>query len=62
MFKRLLKLSKSLREFKKPTILTVIFIVLEAMIETAIPFITANLINTIKAGADLKQIIIHGSI
>ena len=40
------------REYKKPTILTFIFIVGEAFIETLIPFITANLISSIGMGGE----------
>lgn len=36
------------REYKKPTVLTFIFIVLEAVIECFIPFMTANLINQVE--------------
>ena len=54
MFKRLLG---CVREYKKPTILTLIFIVLEAMIEAAIPFITAELINEIKLGTTVTYIV-----
>lgn len=36
------------REYKKPTVLTFIFIVLEALIECVIPFMTANLINQVE--------------
>ena len=42
MIKRLLG---CVREYKLPSILTFIFIVCEAVIETFIPFITVNLIN-----------------
>ena len=49
-------LAKCVREYKKPTILTLIFITGGAIIETLIPFITAQLVNTIKAGADLAEI------
>ena len=46
MLKQLLK---SLREYKKPTVLTLLFMVGEAIIETAVPFITATyLINVIQ--------------
>ena len=46
MLKQLLK---SLREYKKPTILTLLFMVGEAVIETSVPFITATyLINVIQ--------------
>ncbi|MBE6542001.1 MAG: ABC transporter ATP-binding protein [Ruminococcaceae bacterium] len=49
-------------EYKRPTILTPLFIVGEAIIESAMPFIIANLINDIKAGCDLKDIVINGGI
>ncbi len=44
MFRKILG---SVREYKTPTILTLIFIVLEAIVETCIPFITATLLNLI---------------
>ena len=46
MLKRLLK---CVREYKLPAILTVVFIALEAVVETMIPFRTAELINKIEA-------------
>ena len=45
------------REYKKPTILTLIFIVGEAFIETFIPFITAKLVNLIKYNAPMEQVV-----
>ena len=50
-------LSKSVREYKAPSILTLLLMVGEAVIESLIPFITANrLINTIQEkGADLEM-------
>lgn len=57
MMKRLIK---SVREYKLPTILTLIFIIGEVFIEVLIPFITANLVNEIKAGADLSGIVREG--
>ncbi len=51
------KLAKCVREYKAPTILTLIFIVVEVIIECFIPFITADLVNEIKAGAELGRII-----
>ena len=43
------QLAGSIREYKRPTILTLLFMVGEAVIETAIPFITATyLINVIQ--------------
>ena len=57
MFKRLLG---CVREYKKPTILTLIFIIGESIIETLIPFTTAALVNKIKAGAELSSVIKTG--
>lgn len=51
------RLAGCLREYKKPTILTLIFIVGEAFIETFIPFITARLVNLIKYGAPMEQVV-----
>ena len=57
MFRKLLG---SVREYKKATWLTLILIVAEAVIETVIPFITANLVNNIKAGAEMAVVIRTG--
>ncbi len=57
MYKRLLR---SVREYKKPTVLTFVFIVCEAVIETFIPFLTADLVNRIKGGATPKDILATG--
>ncbi len=54
------RLAKCVREYKKYVILTLLFIVGEAIIETLIPFITANLINSIKAGAQMSEIVKTG--
>ena len=56
------KLAKCVREYKRPTVLTLIFIVAEALIETLIPFITAQLINHIHAGAAIPDILKTGLI
>ena len=50
------------REYKKPTIITLVLIVFEAIVETCIPFITANLVNSIKAGAEVKAILGVGAL
>ena len=50
------RLTSCIKEYRTPTILTLVFIVAEAIIEAFIPFITANLVNTIKAGAEIKLI------
>lgn len=52
--------TKCIREYKKPTLLTFIFIVGEAIIETLIPFLTANLVNNIKAGCEMATILRTG--
>ncbi len=59
MIKRLLQ---CIREYKKPTILTLCFMVGEAIIEAFIPFITANLVNEIRAGADVPSILRIGGL
>ncbi|MBQ0010974.1 MAG: ABC transporter ATP-binding protein, partial [Ruminococcus sp.] len=61
------RLAKCVREFKKPAILTLLFMVGEAVIETLIPYITATyLINYLQdannsgAGLDMKHILLVG--
>ena len=54
------RLAGCIKEYRTPTILTLVFIVAEAIIEAFIPFITANLVNTVKAGAEIKQILQTG--
>ena len=51
------RLAGCVREYKKPTILTLIIIVGEAFIETFIPFITAKLVNLIKHNAPMEQVV-----
>ena len=51
------RLAGCVREYKKPTILTLIFIVGEAFIETFIPFIAAKLVNLIKYNAPMEQVV-----
>ncbi len=50
------KFLKCIREYKLPTILTLIFIVGEVVIEAIIPFITAELVNDIKAGVEIESV------
>ncbi len=55
------RLSRCVREYKKPTILTLVFIVAEAVIDVFIPKVTADMINTIQAGAaDLSYLLTQG--
>ena len=53
-------LSKSIREFKLPSILTLIFIMGEVIIEVLIPFKTADLVNNIKAGVPISDVLKTG--
>ena len=55
-------LAKSIREYKLPSILTLIFIMGEVIIEVLIPFITADLVNDIKAQAPIESVIKTGLI
>ena len=55
-------LAKSIREFKLPSILTFVLIVGEVIIECIIPFVTADLVNKIKNGVDIKTIVYTGII
>ncbi len=54
------RLSKCVREFKLPAILTLIFIVGEVIIEVLIPFITADLVNKIKDNSEIDVVIKTG--
>ena len=54
------KLLPSVREFKRPAILTIVFIVLEVFIEVIIPFLTADMVNAIKDGAPLNGVVKTG--
>ena len=58
MFKRILS---SVREFKKPTVITFLCMILEAGIECVIPFITANLINSIRTGSEMREVLLTGA-
>ena len=47
----------SIRDYKWPTIATPILVLFEVACEMAIPFVTANLIDTIKDGATVAEIL-----
>ena len=53
MFKRL---AACVREYKLPTLLTFIFIVGEVIIEAFIPFLTADLVNQIQNGTEMREV------
>lgn len=56
------KLAHSIREYKKASILTPIFVSMEVVMECIIPFIIARLVNQIKAGCTLGEIAVYGLI
>lgn len=53
-------LSKSIREFKKPAILTPILVVGEVILECIIPFVITNLVNEMQAGCGMDVIVQYG--
>ena len=59
MLKRLLA---CLREYKVTTILTMIFMLGEAVLETCLPFMTANLVNQIQTQAAINDVLRTGII
>ena len=56
------KLASCVREYKLPTILTLIFIVGEVFLEVLIPFFTADLVNAIKAGVPMSMVVKTGGL
>ncbi|MBQ1260171.1 MAG: ABC transporter ATP-binding protein [Clostridia bacterium] len=56
------KLAKCVGEYKLYAIITPIVMVGEVVIECLIPFITARIINDIKAGCELSELIVSGLI
>ncbi|MCI6716215.1 MAG: ABC transporter ATP-binding protein/permease [Mollicutes bacterium] len=55
-------LAKSIREYKKPTILTPIIVLFEVIMECAIPFIVSQLFEELNKKSDLKIIALYGII
>lgn len=53
-------LAKSIREYKKTSIMTPILVTMEVVLECIIPFIIAELVNQIKAGCSLSVIVKYG--
>lgn len=68
--KMIKRLSKCIREYKRPSIITLLLIVGEAVIETFIPFVSAALINYINdpakvlgtATVNINTVLIYGAI
>lgn len=55
-------LMKSLREYKTAAMRAPFFVLLESLMETIIPFVTASLINKIKAGCGMDVILRYGAV
>jgi len=56
------KLLKSVRQYTKHSILSLVFIIGEVVLEVVIPFITADMVNQIQAGIDMETILKMGGI
>ena len=56
------RLSKSIREYKKVSIITPILMIGEVLMEAVIPYILAMLVNEIQAGCELKTIAKYGAV
>ncbi len=56
------KLIRYIGEYKLPTILTPLFILGETVIEALIPFVIADLVNSIQAGCELSLILKSGGL
>ena len=53
-------LAKSIREYKKPSILSPVLVTGEVVMECIIPFLIANLVNEIKNGCSINVILLYG--
>jgi len=56
------KLAKSVREYKVASIVTPIFVFLEVVMECIIPFITADLVNAVEQGCDMRELAKYGGV
>lgn len=54
------ELVKSIREYKKDTILTPVWVIVEVLMEALIPYVIALLVNEIRAGAGVAVILSYG--
>ena len=55
-------LAKSIREYKKASIISPIFVTFEVIMECIIPFVTASLVNEIQKGCDIYTILKYGAV
>ena len=56
------RLAGCVREFKRPTLYTLVLIVLEAVIDVLIPYIIADLVNRISANAAMREVLVMGGV
>ncbi len=56
------KLMSCVREYKKTSILTPLFVMLEVILECIIPFIIAKLVNGLQSGCEMSEVIKYGLI
>jgi ATP-binding cassette subfamily B protein len=56
------KLAKSIREYKRDTLLSPLFVTLEVIMECLIPFVISNLVNNIRDDAEMNLVIKDGLI
>ena len=56
------KLLKSLRQYKKQSALSLIFIIGEVILEVVIPFITAQMVNNFRDGVQMEMILQTGGL
>ena len=54
-------LSRSIREYKKASILTPLLVIVEVILECLIPFVIANLVNEMQAGCSMGVIVRYGA-
>ena len=54
-------LSHSIREYKKTSIMTPLLVTVEVILECAIPFVIANLVNEMQAGCPMSVIVQYGA-
>ena len=53
-------LARSIREYKKASILTPLLVTVEVILECIIPFVIANLVNQMQAGCTMDVIVKYG--
>ena len=56
------KLARCIREYKKDTIITPIYIIFEVILECIIPMVIADLVTKIQYGCEMDVVIKYGVI